>query len=57
MNRLTLMTGKRDHQQEDELLPQSCSPQLAYLPAAHANPQGRTAVFPGNLTVTSILPS
>lgn len=47
MNRLPLMTCKWDHLQEDELLPRSCSPQLACLPAAHTNPQGGTAVFPG----------
>lgn len=47
MNWLYLMTCEWDHQQEDELLPRSCSPQLAYLSAAHTNPQGGTAVFPG----------
>lgn len=47
MNRLYLMTWEWDHQQEDELLPRSCSPQMENLPGAHTNPQGGTAVFPG----------
>lgn len=47
MNRLYLMTCEWDLQQEDKLPPRSCSPQLAYLPATHTNPQGGPAVFPG----------